>query len=165
MGSSDGISGASFHQAMRTNRRRTAHLHPKRIAPSSPCSRAGRLQVVFYHKRPRFARLRKGLFIMRNNRKSLLRRLYDGEFFPSEQVVSGNPDYVSISHKVGDEIEYVVSRLNGEDNARFQTLVDRMGELEDISGYSNFAYGLHTGILLMMELFFNEDNPPFRERN
>ncbi len=102
---------------------------------------------------------------MRNNRKSLLRRLYDGEFFPSEQVVSGNPDYVSISHKVGDEIEYVVSRLNGEDNARFQTLVDRMGELEDISGYSNFAYGLHTGILLMMELFLNKGNPPFKERD
>ncbi len=94
-----------------------------------------------------------------------MERLYTGEFFPAEQVVSSNPDYVSISHKVGDEIEYVASRLDGEDNARFQALISLMGDMESMNECSNFAYGLHTGILLMMELFFNEDNPPCRERD
>ncbi len=102
---------------------------------------------------------------MRNNRKSLLRRLYDGEFFPSEQVVSGDPDYVSISHKVGDELDYIASRLVDEDKARFEAVIDLMGEMEAISGCGNFAYGLHTGILLMMELFLNKGNPPFKERD
>jgi len=99
---------------------------------------------------------------MRNNRKSLLRQLYDGEFYPSEQIVPGDPDYVSISHKVGDEIDYIASRLVDEDKARFEALVDLMGEMEAKSECGNFAYGLRTGILLMMELFFYEDNPPFR---
>jgi len=102
---------------------------------------------------------------MKNNRKSLLERLYAGEFYPAEKVVPGDPDYVSIGHKVGDEIEYVSSRLDGEDNTRFQALLDLMGDMEFIRGYSEFAYGLRTGILLMIELFFNEDHPLFRERD
>jgi len=102
---------------------------------------------------------------MRKNRKSLLEQLYAEEFFPAEQVVPGDPDYASISHKAGDEIEYVASRLDGEAKARFQALIDLMGDLEFITRYGNFAYGLHTGILLMMELFFNENNPPFKARD
>ncbi len=100
---------------------------------------------------------------MKNDRKkSLLERLYDGDFYPAEQVVPGNPDYKSISHKMGEETEYIASRLDGEDNARFEALLDLMGDMESISGYSNFAYGLRTGIQLMIELFFNEDRPPFK---
>jgi len=102
---------------------------------------------------------------MRKDRKNFLEQLYAGEFFPAEQIVPGDPDYASIRHKVGDEIEYVASRLDSEDNTRFQVLLDLMGDMEFISGYSEFAYGLRTGIQLMMELFFNEDNPPFRERD
>ncbi len=76
----------------------------------------------------------------------------------------GDPNYVSVSNKVGEEIEYVASRLDGEDNARFEALLSLMGDVEFMSERSNFAYGLHTGILLMMELFFSENNPPVRER-
>jgi len=68
-------------------------------------------------------------------------------------------------NKVGDEIEYVASRLESEDNTKFQALLDLMGDMEFISGYSEFAYGLRTGIQLMMELFFNGDHPLFRERD
>ncbi len=102
--------------------------------------------------------------MMKDNRKSLLERLYAGEFYPAEQVVSGDPDYVSIGHKVGDEIEYVSGRLDSEDKARFQALINLMGDMETINDCSSFAYGLRTGILLMMELFFSENYPPFRER-
>lgn len=69
-----------------------------------------------------------------------------------------------MSHKVGDEIDYIASRLNGEDHARFEALINVMGDLESISGCSSFAYGLRMGILLMMELFFDANHPPFRER-
>ncbi len=101
---------------------------------------------------------------MKGNRNSLLERLYAGEFFPAEQVAPGDPDYVSIGHKVGDEIEYVSSRLDDEDKARFKALVNLMGDMETINDCSSFAYGLRTGIQLMMELFFNEGYPLFRER-
>jgi len=103
--------------------------------------------------------------MMKSDRKSLLKRLYDGEFFPVERIAPGDPDYASTSHKAGGEMEYIASRLEGEDNVRFQGLIDLMGDLEAISGYGSFAYGLHTGILLMFELFFNEDDPPFREHD
>ncbi len=99
---------------------------------------------------------------MRNNRKNLLERLYGGEFAPAEQAAPGNPNYASIGHQAEKEIEYIESQLDSKDNARFQTLLDLMGDMESISGYSNFAYGLRTGIQLMIELFFNEDRPPFK---
>ncbi len=42
--------------------------------------------------------------------------------------------------------------------------MDLMGEMEHMNGYANFAYGLHTGILLMFELFTSENRHPFVER-
>ena len=93
--------------------------------------------------------------------KTLLEQIYDGEFFPSEAVVSSDPNYVTMSHKEGEEIEYIASRLNDEDKVKFDKLIDLMGETEHMNGYANFAYGLRTGILLMFELFASEISHPF----
>ena len=101
---------------------------------------------------------------MAKDRKTLLDQIYDGEFFPSEAVVSSDPDYVTMSHKEGEEIEYIASRLNDEDKVRFDKLIDLMGETEHMNGYANFAYGLRTGILLMFELFASEISHPFVKR-
>ncbi len=101
---------------------------------------------------------------MVKNRKSLLQQIFEGEFYPSETVVSGDPDYVTKGHQAGEEIEYIASRLNNEDKVRFDKLIDLMGETEHMNGYANFAYGLRTGILLMFELFTRENRHPFAER-
>lgn len=98
---------------------------------------------------------------MAKDRKTLLEQIYDGEFFPSETVISINPEYMTKGHKEGEEIEYIASRLNDEDKVRFDKLIDLMGETEHMNGYANFAYGLRTGILLMFELFSSEDRHPF----
>ena len=42
--------------------------------------------------------------------------------------------------------------------------MDLMGEMEHMNGYANFAYGLRTGILLMFELFADENRHPFADR-
>ena len=101
---------------------------------------------------------------MVKDRKTLLEQIFDGEFYPSESVVSGNPDYMTKGHQEGREIEYIASRLNDEDKVRFDKLMDLMGETEHMNGYANFAYGLRTGILLMFELFASDGTPPFRKR-
>ena len=101
---------------------------------------------------------------MVKDRKTLLEQMYDGEFFPSEAVVSSNPDYVTMSRKEGEEIEYIASRLNDEDKTRFDKLIDLMGETEHMNGYANFSYGLRTGILLMFELFACENRCHFADR-
>ena len=98
---------------------------------------------------------------MVKDRKTLLEQMYDGEFFPSEAVVSSNPDYVVMSHQEGEEIKYIASRLNDEDRVRFDKLVDLMGETEHMNDCANFAYGLRTGIILMIELFTSENRHPF----
>lgn len=101
---------------------------------------------------------------MEKIRKSLLQQIYDGEFYPSEAVVSGDPNYKSKGNQGGDEIDYILSRLNDEDKARFDKLIDLMGEMEHMNGYANFTYGLRTGILLMFELFAIENRRSFKER-
>jgi len=100
---------------------------------------------------------------MVKNRKALLEQIYDGEFFPSEAVVSGDPDYVTKGYQAGEEIEYIASRLNADDKVRFDKLIDLMGEMEHLNGYANFSYGLRTGILLMFELFPSENRHPFTD--
>ena len=101
---------------------------------------------------------------MEKDRKTLLEQIYDGEFNPNETVVSGDPDYVTMSHKEGEEIEYIAGRLNDEDKVKFDKLIDLMGETEHMNGYANFAYGLRTGIILMFELFASENRHPFKDR-
>ena len=54
---------------------------------------------------------------MVKDRKTLLKQMYDGEFNPNETVISSDPDYVSMSHQEGEEIEYIASRLTAEDIA------------------------------------------------
>ena len=98
---------------------------------------------------------------MVKDRKTLLEQMYDGEFFPSEAVVSSNPDYATMSHQEGEEIEYIASQLNDADKVRFDKLMDLMGETEQMNSYANFAYGLRTGILLMFELFSSESRRLF----
>ncbi len=100
---------------------------------------------------------------MVKDRKSLLQQIFEGEFYPSETVVSGDPDYVTKGHQAGEEIEYIASRLNADDKVRFDKLIDLMGETEHMNGYANFSYGLRTGILLMFELFPSENSHPFVE--
>jgi len=101
---------------------------------------------------------------MVKDRKSLLQQIFEGEFYPNETVVSGDPDYVTKGHQTGEEIEYIASRLNDEDKVRFDKLMDLMGEMENLNRYANFSYGLRTGILLMFELFTSENRHPFVER-
>ena len=101
---------------------------------------------------------------MVRDRKTLLEQMYDGEFNPIEKIVSGDPDYAAMSHQEGEEIEYIASQLNGEDKVRFDKLMALMGETELMNGYANFAYGLRTGILLIFELFANENRHPFADR-
>ena len=100
---------------------------------------------------------------MVKDRKSLLQQIFEGEFYPSETVISGDPNYVTKGHQSGEEIEYIASRLNAEDKVRFDKLIDLVGEMEHMNGYANFAYGLRTGILLMFELFPSENKHPFAE--
>ncbi len=100
---------------------------------------------------------------MVKDRKSLLQQIFEGEFYPSETVVSGDPDYVTKGHQAGEEIEYIASRLDADDKVRFDKLVDLMGEMEHLNGYANFSYGLRTGILLMFELFPSENRHPFTD--
>ena len=101
---------------------------------------------------------------MEKDRKTLLEQIYDGEFNPNETVVSGDPDYVTMSHQEGEEIEYIASQLNDADKVRFDKLMDLMGETELMNGCANFAYGLRTGIMLMFELFLSENRRPFANR-
>ena len=101
---------------------------------------------------------------MVKDRKSLLQQFFEGGFYPSETVVSDDPDYVTKGHQTGEEIEYIANRLNADDKVRFDKLMDLMGEMEHLNGYANFAYGLRTGILLMFELFISENRHPFTER-
>lgn len=154
------ISDAYLRQPRRSRQKESDALPGKRHAPLHECNHARRLQIEVYHKRPRFARLRKGL-TMKNDRKSLLERIYLGEFYPYEAIVSSDPQYKPMSRKAGDEIEYITGRLTDEDKERFNKLLDLMAETQQMDGYANFAYGFRAGMSLLYELITAEDTTPF----
>ena len=89
--------------------------------------------------------------------KSLLERIYNGEFYPGEKTLSTDHEYFHLSRMQSDEIKYISGRLSDEDKVRFEKLINLMGETERMESYANFAYGFRTGMLLIHELLASED--------
>lgn len=83
--------------------------------------------------------------------KTLLQKLYDGEVYPAEQIVSRNPEYRETSRKISDEKEYFQGILTGDDRQRFDKLMDFRYEVESMDSYENFVYGFRLGVELMLE--------------
>lgn len=83
--------------------------------------------------------------------KSLLHRIFDGEYFPMEHITPQQPEYRIHHQKVGAEILYFMELLQEADKTRFEELHNLILETQDMEYFAAYAEGFRVGVLLMME--------------
>lgn len=85
--------------------------------------------------------------------KNIISKLYDGEIFPSEQIVSNDPRYWPMIRNISRERELLKAKLEKKDADRLEALSEQYYEVSSMSCYANFAYGFRLGMLLMYEIW------------
>ena len=96
---------------------------------------------------------------MEKNEKCLLEQLYDGEFFPAEQILSTDPDYRPTCKKVSEKMKWLSSRMGDEEKKHLDELAELIAIRGSMDSYASFAYGFRYGALLMLEVLTGEDHP------
>ena len=89
--------------------------------------------------------------------KTLLKRLYNGEIYPSENIYLDKPKDKARKNKIFTEDEHFEELLSPEDFKRLEKLEDlRHDEMSDYL-YANFLHGFRLGMGFAVEAFTNED--------
>lgn len=82
-----------------------------------------------------------------------MKQIYYGEFYPSEDIMSNDPEYKAKSLKIGDEFQYFAEKLkNDEDKKRLEELHELILEVRNMERYDGFAYGFSAGLQLKHEI-------------
>ena len=88
--------------------------------------------------------------------KSLLRQMFDGEFYPCENVVSEDPAYRTRSKEMYELKEYIKQMLPPEDVKQMDKLQDLQQQTQEMEYFAFFAEGYRCGVLLMIELILGK---------
>lgn len=89
---------------------------------------------------------------MKKMYKELMKQIYYGEFYPSEDIMSNDPEYKAKSLKIGDEFQYFMDILNSdEDKKRIDELHVLILDTYSMEKYDSFAYGFSAGLHIMNE--------------
>jgi len=97
--------------------------------------------------------------------KNILRRLFDGEIYPAENIKPDTPEYNETLEALEKEKEYFSKYLTGADAERFKKANDLYFEIIDIYGYECFAHGFRLGVTLLHEALSNKDDLARNEEN
>jgi hypothetical protein len=83
--------------------------------------------------------------------KPLLQRLFDGEVYPSEDIVLHEPKDKELDKKICEELEYFQSILAPEDLIRFEKLNDMQSDIMNTYHYAYFNCGFRLAVGLIIE--------------
>ncbi|MCQ5131087.1 hypothetical protein NE562_15585 [Butyricicoccus faecihominis] len=83
----------------------------------------------------------------------ILKDLYRGLIYPSEQIVPKEKNYRKIGQQITEEYNHLTGRLSPADAKRFEKYQQLLGETADLDCYANFEYGFRLGALLMAAVF------------
>lgn len=90
---------------------------------------------------------------------NILEQLYNGEIYPSKNIVPTNPQYHPLTRKINDERGVLQTKLNAEDSERLEALGEMYVETSSMYGYENFLCGFKLGASLILEILKGEDGP------
>jgi len=89
--------------------------------------------------------------------KSILQGLYDGEVFPSELILSKDPEYLTVHSKISGEREYFKQKLSEEDGKRLEEFDNLYSRTNSMDSEASFLYGFRLGAMLMVEVFTEKE--------
>ncbi len=90
---------------------------------------------------------------------SLLKKWYDGDINPGEEIVCRTPEYRALYDKINGEREYFKNKFSPEDVERFDEFEGYITDASSLYAYSNFAYGFKLGATLICEIMTDGNKP------
>jgi predicted S18 family serine protease len=97
----------------------------------------------------------KGFELMK---KSILQKLYDGEIYPSENIVINTPEYRKAIKALTDEKECFLKTLSENSLEIYQNIERLQEELTKIYSYADFSHGFRLAVALIFDLQDDTDN-------
>lgn len=81
----------------------------------------------------------------------ILRDLYYGRVNPSRDIVPKDKEYHHLRKKIGEERDYLISRVPEADRERFEDYNNLLYQSEAMQNYANFEWGYRFGMMLLLE--------------
>jgi hypothetical protein len=82
---------------------------------------------------------------------SILRKLYNGEIYPAEQINPNSPKYREITGELEKVKKRFVETLNDSNIELFNRIEELRGEIANIYGFEDFACGFRLAVSLIFE--------------
>lgn len=83
----------------------------------------------------------------------ILEALYNGELYPSEQIVPDSKEYVEASRNADKLLEHFEKTLDESEYALLEKMWSYRTDYESIAGEEHYRYGFALGVLLMTEVY------------
>jgi len=96
--------------------------------------------------------------------KSILKKLFNGEVYPAENMIINTPEYREAVKALENEKERLKQSLSTENREIFDRVVRLYDDLIGIYNYEDFAYGFRLAVALLFdsqgkaESLFREDS-------
>ena len=88
---------------------------------------------------------------------SILEQFANGEL-PESMPSNQTPEYKRALTIAADYEQKLLTKLNDEEKAIFQTFIDAQLDLEDATGTEKFIEGYKLGMLMAIEVFWGESS-------
>lgn len=89
--------------------------------------------------------------------RSILERLYEGELYPAEKIVSTDPRYPQLEREIQEVQNDLRVHLDEDGQKQLEHLDKLYREENTMDCYAGFRYGFQLGAQLMCELLIRED--------
>lgn len=83
---------------------------------------------------------------------SILKKLFDGEIYPLEQINPHTPKYNELIDRTGEMAQHFREKFSQEDYERIELCQDLYREISYIEEYESFRYGIRLGAKLALEI-------------
>ena len=83
----------------------------------------------------------------------ILEALFNGELYPSENVVTKSDKFRQAGAEISDTMRFFEEKLSKEDYERLERLMDRNADEGNMTNEEQFKYGFTLGVLMMCEIF------------
>ncbi len=86
----------------------------------------------------------------------ILEDMYYGNWRPSEQIKSTDPESQKVNQKISEYMEMLKNKLPAVDFEHIEAMFDLLSESTSLHSAAAFIHGYRTGAMTMIEVFSGE---------
>ncbi|KJD44974.1 DUF6809 family protein [Paenibacillus terrae] len=86
----------------------------------------------------------------------ILEDMYYGNWHPSEQIKSTDPESQQVNQKISEHMEMLKNKFSEVDFEQMEVIFDLLNESTSLHSAAAFIHGYRTGAMTMIEVFSGE---------